>query len=71
MNFLVFYNTLDNEYRCLFANNQYETHKYLPANNEVHHYEVFKGFEATAREGGERILDRRGYEETSEWIATN
>jgi hypothetical protein len=47
MNFLTYYKTLDDEHRCLFADNHYETLKYLPANNEVHHYEVFKGYTAT------------------------
>jgi len=45
--YLVFFKTIDDDNRCLFNDDHYETLKTLPEANEYHHYEIFKGFEAT------------------------
>ena len=45
--YLVFFKTIDDDYRCLFNDDHYETLKTLPEACEYHHYEIFKGFEAT------------------------
>ena len=45
--YLVFFKTIDDDNRCLFNDDHYETLARLPEANEVHHYEVFKGFDAT------------------------
>ena len=44
--FLVYFKTIDDNNRCLFSDDHFETLAYLPPNNEVHHFEVFKGYEA-------------------------
>jgi hypothetical protein len=45
--FLVYFKTIEDDHRCLFSDDHFETLKYLPPNNEVHHFEVFKGYDAT------------------------
>jgi hypothetical protein len=45
--YLVYFKTIDDNYRCLYSDDHYESLKTLPEANEYHHYEVFKGFEAT------------------------
>lgn len=45
--FLVYFKTLDDNHRCLYEDDHFETLDYLPDNTECHHYEVFKGYDAT------------------------
>ena len=45
--YLVFFKTIDDDYRCLFNDDHIETLHSLPEGSECHHYEVFKGFDAT------------------------
>lgn len=45
--YLVFFKTVEDTHRCLFSDDHFETLKYLPENKTVHHYECFKGYDAT------------------------
>jgi hypothetical protein len=45
--YLVYFKTIDDDHRCLFSDDHIETLQYLPSNKEVHHFEVFKGYDAT------------------------
>ena len=45
--YLVFFKTVEDTHRCLFSDDHFETMKYLPENKTVHHYECFKGYDAT------------------------
>ena len=45
--YLVYFKTLDDDHRCLFSDDHIETLQYLPSNKEVHHFEVFKGYDTT------------------------
>lgn len=45
--YLVFFKTVEDTHRCLFSDDHFETLKYLPENKAVHHYECFKGYDAT------------------------
>lgn len=47
MKYLVYFETLEKYYRCLFDDGKYETLKDLPYKKERSHFECFKGFEAT------------------------
>ena len=47
MKYLVFFKTLEDNHRCLYDNDQFETLEYLPDTKDCHHYEVFKGYDAT------------------------
>ena len=47
MKYLFYYKTLEDNHRCLYNNDQFETLEYLPDMNECHNYEVFKGYDAT------------------------
>ena len=47
MKYLVYFKTLEDNHRCLYNDDHFETLEYLPNNNEYHHYEVFKGYDAT------------------------
>ena len=47
MKYLVFYKTLEDEHRRLFDDDQFETLDYLPDSKDCHHFEVFKGYDAT------------------------
>ena len=47
MKYLVYFETLEKYYRCLFDDDKYETLKDLPYEKERSHFECFKGFEAT------------------------
>ena len=47
MKYLVFFKTLEDNNRCLFDNDQFETLDYLPDSKDCHHFEVFKGYDAT------------------------
>ena len=47
MKYLVYFETLEKYYRCLFDDDKYETFKDLPYKKERSHFECFKGFEAT------------------------
>ena len=47
MRYLVFYKTLEDEHRCLYDDDQFETLDYLPDSKDCHHFEVFKGYDAT------------------------
>ena len=45
--YLVYFKTIEDDHRCLFSDDHIETLQYLPSNKEVHHFEVFKGYDAT------------------------
>ena len=45
--YLVYFKTIDDDNRCLFDDDHYETLKVLPDSKACHHYEIFKGFDAT------------------------
>ena len=45
--YLVFFKTIDEENRCLFNDDHYETIRTFPDSTDCHRYEVFKGFEPT------------------------
>ena len=45
--YLVFFKTIEDNNRVLYDDNTYETLHYLPPSAEIHHYECFKGFDAT------------------------
>ena len=47
MKYLFYYKTLEDNHRCLYNNDQFETLEYLPDMNDCHNYEVFKGYDAT------------------------
>ena len=47
MKYLVFYETLEDNHRCLFNDDHFETLDYLPESKDCHHFEVFKGYDAT------------------------
>ena len=47
MKYLVFFKTIEDNNRVLYDDNTYETLHYLPPSAEIHHYECFKGFDAT------------------------
>ena len=47
MKYLVYFKTLEDNNRCLYNNDQFETLEYLPDMNDCHNYEVFKGYDAT------------------------
>ncbi len=47
MQYLVYFKTMEVNNRCLFHDDHFETLEYLPDTKECHHYELFKGYEAT------------------------
>ena len=47
MKYLFFYKTLEDNHRCLYNDDHFETLEYLPDTKDCHHYEVFKGYDAT------------------------
>jgi hypothetical protein len=47
MKYLVYFKTLEDNHRCLFNDDHFETLEYLPDTKDCHHYEVFKGYDAT------------------------
>ena len=47
MKYLFYFKTLEDNNRCLYNNDQFETLEYLPDMNDCHNYEVFKGYDAT------------------------
>ena len=47
MKYIIYYKTLEDNHRCIFDDDQFETPDYLPDQKECHHYEMFKGYNAT------------------------
>jgi len=45
--YLVYFKTIDDDNRCLYNDDHFETLKFLPDVSICHHYEIFKGFDAT------------------------
>ena len=47
MKYIIYYKTIDDNHRCIFDDDHFETLDYLPDQKECHHYEIFKGYDAT------------------------
>jgi hypothetical protein len=47
MKYLVYFKTLEDNHRCLYNDDNFETLDYLPDTKDCHHFEVFKGYDAT------------------------
>ena len=45
--YFVYFKTIEENNRCLFNDDHYETLNKLPKSGEVHYYEIFKGFDPT------------------------
>ena len=47
MKYIIYYKTIDDNHRCIFDDDHFETLDYLPDQKECHHFEVFKGYDTT------------------------
>ena len=45
--YLVYFKTIEDNHRCLYNDDHFETLEYLPDTKDCYHYEVFKGYDAT------------------------
>ena len=45
--YLVYFKTIEDNHRCLYDDDHFETLEYLPDTKDCYHYEVFKGYDAT------------------------
>ena len=46
MKYIIYFKTIDDNHRCIFDDDHFETLDYLPDQKEIHHFEMFKGYDA-------------------------
>ena len=46
MKYIIYYKTIDDNHRYIFDDDHFETLDYLPDQKEIHHFEMFKGYDA-------------------------